>query len=252
MLLPFGSNAKIDSQKASSEPLITTSVEKNQRINSIENALERSKMPRFLKKYVKKRLYTEGGLNKSPKGISASAQRFFTTLLLVLAGVLLVYWLQGTLALLFAVIGIVSYWRNRDRIADWQRRRYERLYNNPEVATTTDSYARDSQGRTTSSLGHAANKWTRRALTRFIIGVGLTFLVLVISILTLFTSGAGTIIFLKIMTLIGFIFTLISVVNAFQAIIDGEPQSVWGWLVLLLGIPFLLTLLAILAFAFGG
>jgi ABC-type multidrug transport system fused ATPase/permease subunit len=259
-LLPLGSNAKIDSQKAAQEPFANPAFAKEQRHFPTANPLDRLKMPKIMRKIIEKRLkkgiYTEGSPKKSSGPKSWFWQRFFSILILIVAAVLLVYWLQGTIGLAIAAIGIGSYWTNRGRIEEWQRRRKERMY---EEAETRQAYSenptdksRDSQGRTTDSLGHVANKWTRRAISRFLTGLGLSFLTIIIGVLTIFSTVSSALsIFLSVLVLVGFGFTLVGVVNAIQGIVSNEPQSVWSWLVVILGIPFLLTLLLAVALAFA-
>jgi succinate dehydrogenase hydrophobic anchor subunit len=256
LLLPLGSNAKIDSQKAAQEPFASPVFAQEQRHFPTANLLDRFKLPKKLKKYLQKRLYTEGSPKKEKGAKSWFWQRLFSILMLLVAGVLLVYWLQGTIGLAIAAIGIGSYWANRDRIEDWQRRRKERMYYQAQMETPSDSYsnsgvkARDSQGRTTDSLGHAANKWTRRAVYRFLTGMGLSFLTIIIAFLSIFSTVSGALsIFLSLLLVLGFLFTLVGIVNAIQGIVSDEPQNVWSWLVVILGLPFLLTLLLVLALA---
>jgi hypothetical protein len=244
LILPVGTNAKIDTQKAQPVLFENTPISKNQGIAEAAKKIESVRMPRFLKKIILKRLYTEGSLKKTEKQKSTIGGKIFTAILLIIAAVLLVYWLQGTIGLLLATLGIGAYLRNRGNIADWERRRYERL-NAPEVVAKKNE--RDAKGNASTSLSHSSNRFTRRALTRFLIGVGLAFLALIMLILSLFSeisAIAGILIVLTFIT--GTIFTLVSVVNAFTAITNQEPQSGWAWLVVVFGILGALSFLSLI------
>jgi hypothetical protein len=249
LFLPIGSDAKIDSQNATAAPLTNPVFAKDQRHFPTANPLDRLKMPKILRKFIEKRLHTEGSYKPETQKKNTLAARIFSALLLIVAGALLVYWLQGTIGLLIATLGIVSYWRNRDRIADWERRRKQRIYDSEMAETERKKSGKNSNSDATNSLSHPANKWTRRALTRFLIGIGLTFIGLIVLIAS-FVAGSDAIAILTlILAIAGFLSVIVSVFNALQAVVTNEPQSGWSWVVLLLGIPFILSLL--LLFSLG-
>jgi hypothetical protein len=249
LCLPMGSDAKIDSQNAPPAPLGNPVFAKDQRHFPTAHPLDRLRMPTkwrdFIEKKLQKRLYTEGSPDPQKKKKNPIWTKIFTIFMLVIAGALLVYWLQGTLGLLFATLGIASFWRNRDRINAWERRRQERIY-------AYKSEARD--GRVGESLSHVSNKFTRRAITRFLSGMGLTFLGFILILATLFSSNVGAAlgILITLMVIAGYIFTIVGVVNGIQAISANEPQSAWAWLVVIFGIPTILSLLAILVALASG
>jgi hypothetical protein len=251
LFLPIGSDAKIDSKNAA--PLTNPVFVNEQRHFPTANPLDRFRMPKKLKNFIEKQAninrnptITEGANKKTSDKRKALWQRIFTVIFLVAAGVLLVYWLQGTIGLALAGLGIVSYWRNRDRIVDWERRRQERAY----AYERAPSKYKDYNGKSTDSLNHPANNWTRRALTRFLVGIGLTFLSVVFLILSILSSGGAIITLTAIMLIIGFVLIFTSLVNAIKAISIKEPQSAWAWIVVILGLPFILSLLLSLAVGF--
>jgi uncharacterized membrane protein HdeD (DUF308 family) len=248
LFLSIELDAKIDSQNASSAPLANPVFAEDQRHFPTANPLDRLKMPKklrqFIEKRLEKRLYTEGSSKPKAKKRNPIWGRIFTALLLIMAGALLVYWLQGTVGLLIATLGIASFWRNRDRIADWERRRQERIY-----AYQSESKEADANGRGSDSLNHISNRFTRRSITRFLVGMGLTFLGFILALATIFASSTASSaigILVVLMVLIGYIFTIVGVVNGVQAIVAKEPQSAWSWLVVIFGIPTILSLFAIL------
>jgi small-conductance mechanosensitive channel len=251
LFLPICSDAKIDSKNTT--PLANPIFANEQRHFPTANPLDRFRMPKKLRNFLEKQAsikkndtYTEGGNKKTNDKRKALWQRIFTVLLLVAAGVLLVYWLQGTIGLALAGLGIASYWRNKDRIIDWERRRQERVY----AYEKAPSKYKDYKGKSTDSLSHPANNWTRRALTRFLFGIGLTFLSIVFLVLSILSSGDAIIALTAIMLIIGFVLVFTSLVNAIKAISIKEPQSAWAWIVVILGLPFILSLLLSLALGF--
>jgi uncharacterized membrane protein HdeD (DUF308 family) len=253
---PIGSDANIDSQNAPPAALMNPVLAKNQRHFPTANPLDRLKMPKKMRGFIEKRLqkrfsqfsggqlmpYTEGSPKPETKKRNPLWGRIFTVLLLIMAGALLVYWLQGTIGLLIATLGITSFWRNRDRIADWERRRQERIYAYESAPRGTDA-----NGRGSDSLNHISNKFTRRSITRFLLGIGLSFLGFILVLLTLFANIAtAAAIFITLLVLVGYIFSLVGIINGIQAISAKEPQSAWAWLVVIFGIPVVLSLLGIL------
>jgi hypothetical protein len=251
LFLPIGSDAKIDSKNTA--PLANPIFVNEQRHFPTANPLDRFRMPKKLRNFLEKQAnikkndaYTEGGNKKTNDKRKAFWQRIFTVVLLVAAGVLLVYWLQGTIGLALAGLGIVGYWRNKDRIIDWERRRQERVY----AYERAPSKYKDYNGKSTNSLSHPANNWTRRALTRFLFGIGLTFLSIVFLVLSIINSGGAIVTLTAIMLIAGFVLVFTSLVNAIKAISMKEPQSAWAWIVVILGLPFILSLLFSIALGF--
>jgi hypothetical protein len=236
-LLPISLEAKIDTKNAPPSLWESTFSAEGVRRFPMAHPLDRF---RIFKKWKN----TEGGQKRAPKSKSTLASRIFTAIALVIAGVLLVYWLQGTIALLLATFGIVSYFRNRDRIAAWQRRREERR-NKPYVAEER----KDEKGNPikssagTDSLNHPANTWIRRGITRFIIGIGLVFSAIIVGIVgAIFGAGTAIGIFGLGLIIFGVLFTAVGVGNAIKSLAQKEPQSGWSWLVIVLGIPLVLAL----------
>jgi hypothetical protein len=251
LFLTIGSDAKIDSKNTA--PLANPIFANEQRHFPTANPLDRFRIPKILKNFLEKQAnisrnatITEGGNKKTTDKRKAIWQRIFTVILLVAAGVLLVYWLQGTIGLALAGLGIVSYLRNKDRIIDWERRRKERVY----AYEKAPSKYKDYNGKSTDSLSHPANNWTRRALTRFLFGIGLTFLSIIFLVISIISSGGAIITLTAIMAIIGFVLVFTSLVNAIKAISIKEPQSGWAWVVVILGLPFVLSLLLSLAIGF--
>jgi hypothetical protein len=243
LCLPMGSEANIASKRT---PLTNPAVVEQQSSGQTVSVFERLKILKNLKNTLAKRLYTEGGkpLQKAKK--STLAQRIFKALLLIVVGILLIYWLQGTIGLALVTGGSLAYWLNRDRIAEAQRRQKERLYAYDQEGKKSYKYKGDN------SLSSPANKWTRRALSRFLIGLGLTFLSIIFFIVALISSVSETIAILAVgLFLVGYGFTISSFINAVRALIEKEPQSAWAWLVVLLALPFLFTLLLSIIFGFG-
>jgi Flp pilus assembly protein TadB len=244
LCLPIGSEANIASRKT--YLLSNPAVVEQQSNGQIVSVFERIRIFKKLKNTLQKRVYTEGGAKPKEDKKNTLARRIFKILLLVAAGVLLIYWLQGTIALAILTGGGIAYWLNRDRIAERQRLKRERMYAYEQEAKRTN------KDRATDSMSHPANRWTRRALTRFLIGVGLVFLGIIAAFLSfaIATSEAFAI-FGAGLFILGYGFTLTSFFNAIKALTVKEPQSAWAWIPVILGLPFILSLLAILALGFG-
>jgi hypothetical protein len=245
LLLPIGSAAKIDTQNTPSEAVSPTLFAKKQGNVSTINPFERFKL-------FKNRQNTEGGYKKEVNKKNALAKRIFTILLLVVIGVLLIYYLQGTIGLSLVTLGIFSYWRNRHRLNDWERHRYERIHE-PDIPSNKGTNKERNQdvvthpsdiGKSKSSLSHSANKLTRRALTRFFIGLGM----LTVGLIALFVNAlatGGSLTFAILIFLLGYVLSVMGYVNAIQALIAKEPQSALAWLVIIFGLPIVFSL-------FGG
>jgi uncharacterized membrane protein len=250
LCLPIGSEANIASKRATS--LTNSTVIEQQGSGQTVSIFERIRLLKKIKNTLPKRFYTdlsrynrEGAkLEKDKK--NTLARRIFKAFLLVAAAVLLIYWLQGTIGLALITGGGIAYWLNRDRIAERQRRNRERMY----------AYDREGkktyQGKATDSLSHPANRWTKRALSRFLIGVGLTFLGIIFIIVSLVSGLSEAIAILAVgLFVVGYGFTITGFFNAIRALATKEPQSAWAWVVVLLGLPFILSLLVSLLLGFG-
>jgi hypothetical protein len=251
LCLPIGSEANIASKRSILLP--NPAVVEQQGNGQTVSIFERIRLLKKLKNTLPKRLYTdlsrynrEGGAKPEKSKKNTLARRIFKILLLVAAGVLLIYWLQGTIGLALVTGGSLAYWLNRDRIAESQRRNRERMYAYDKEGKKT------YKGKATDSMSHPANKWTRRALSRFLIGVGMTFLGLIFVIVSLVSGLSEAIaIFAFALLLVGYGFTVTSFFNAVKALTTKEPQSAWAWIVVLLGLPFILSFLLSLLLGFG-
>jgi hypothetical protein len=244
LCLPIGSEANIASKR--SILLSNPAVVEQQSSRQMVSIFERSSLLKKLKNTLPKRLYTEGVAKPEKAKKNTLARRIFKILLLVAAGILLIYWLQGTIGLALVTGGSLAYWLNRDRIAESQRRNRERMYAYDKEGKKT------YKGKATDSLSHPANKWTKRALSRFLIGVGMSFLGLIFFIVALISGLSEALaIFAFAVLLVGYGFTVTSFFNAIKALTIKEPQSAWAWIVVLLGLPFILSLLLSVLLGFG-
>ena len=238
-VLPIGLNGKIDSKKAPTTLSANPVFVEAPRHFPTANPLDRLKMPKFVRKFIEKRLHTEGSLKKETAPKNTFWGRVFTIFLLAIAAVLLVYFLQGTIGLGLATLAIVSYWRNRNRIAAWERRQKERL----DGYATTESGEKIYKNDKNSPLKNGTNKWTNRAVKRFLWGVSLIFLTFILALSAIFIDVSAVVGTIFILTFfVGYGFTIASVVNALQAINAKEPQSGWAWLIVAFGIPLILVI----------
>jgi hypothetical protein len=251
LCLPIGTEANIASKRAIL--LETPTVAEQQNSGQTVSVFERVRLFKKLKNTLPKRLYTdlsrynrEGGAKPENYKKNTLARRIFKIFLLVAAAVLLIYWLQGTIALAFLTGGGIAYWLNRDRIAERQRRNRERMYAYDQEGKKT------YKSKATDSMSHPANKWTRRALSRFLIGVGLVFLSIIALVVAFaVASSEAFAIFAVGLVVLGFSFVLTGFFNAIKALVTKEPQSAWAWIVLILGLPFILSLLLSLLLGLG-
>lgn len=256
--LPIGSEANIAAKRAvllGNQTVVES--QNSAQTASVFEHIRILKNLKNLKNTLPKRLYTdlsryhnrEGGTKPDTNKKNTLARRIFKILLLIAAGVLLIYWLQGTIGLALVTGGGIAYWLNRDRIAEAQRRNRERRYAYEQENKNT------YKDRATDSFNHPANKWTHRALKRFLIGIGLTFLGLIFVILSFIASISSSIgalaIFAIGLSIIGYGFTVVGFFNAIKALVAKEPQSAWAWIVVILGSPFILSLLFTLLLGFG-
>ena len=90
-----------------------------------------------------------------------------------------------------------------------------------------------------------ANKWTRRAINRFLIGT-VGFVVGIVALLLGVLSGGAAPTLAILILSVGYLFSLVGFVNAIQAISAKEPQKYLAWLVVILGLPVVLTLFSLL------
>jgi hypothetical protein len=279
LLLPIGSAAKIDTQNTPPEAVLPAVFAKKQGSFSTKNLFERFRLFNKVKSALNmsehidsqrlfqngtpnvefqnpksefRNRYTEGGDKKAVTPKNTLAKRIFTILLFAAIGVLIVYYLQGTIWLALVGGGLFAYWRNRNRLTDWERRRYERI-NAPDMPSNKGTNKERNQdvvsqpsdiGKSKSSLSHSANKLTRRALIRFFVGLGLAIIGLVAVLINSFSSS-GSITLSIIVFLVGYILAILGYVNAIQALVAKEPQSALAWLVIIFGLP-------VVFFLFGG
>lgn len=229
LFLPSAVNANIDAPKSAITPSTYPVFAKERRHFPVANPLDRFRI-------FKKTAITEGDKKTDKSKKEARVKRIFSIIALVIAGLALIYFLQGTIWLTVFGVGIFAYLRNRNRIKDWERERYERMQN-PDVV-----YKTDALGRKKVPLSHPSNKWTRRAINRFVIGltapvVGAVFLILgFIGTDALILIGGGLII-------LGVLFLLVSIVNSAQAIKAKEPRSKSAKAILIIGLLFILRYL---------
>ena len=271
--LPIGSNANIAVPKAQTNRLVIASAAhsattpraasnasisaKDRRHFPSENSLERfgivEKNENLLgksKKMRKKRFFTEGVSDADNEKKTARRRRIFSIILAVITGLLLIYFLQGTIWLSVLTLGIVSYFVNRNKINDWERRRYERMQNPDVTADTIEEIAEDgSVYKKKIPLSHPLNKWTRRAVNRFAIGLIAPSIGGILLLLGLFGGGSLAVVG-GLLVAIGVGFLIVSIVNAFQAVQAKEPRRKYAVVVLVVGLLFLLQYL--LGFAASG
>ena len=245
--LPMVSNANIAAPKAKTAHSATAIWAKDRRHFPAENSLERFgivEKKRFpLKKGQKNRKnrpFTEGDTDADKAKKAARRRRIFSIILAVIAGVLLVSFLQGTIWLGILTLGIVSYFVNRNKINEWEQRRYERLQNPDVRADSIEEIDEDGTViRKKIPLSHPSNKWTRRAVSRFAVGlIAPTVGGIVLLLGALGSNGLATVGILLVAVGVGFL--LVSVVNAIQAIRDKEPRRKYAKLVLVVGLLFIL------------
>lgn len=256
--LPMVSNANIDAPKAVTPSSADAILAQDRRHFPTANPLDhfvalKNLVFSSLKKVKNGAKYknTEGGDDDAKTKKDARRRRIFSIIAAVIIGVLLIYFLQGSIWLTVVTLGIFSYFSNRNKINDWERRRYERLQN-PNVVEETEpeiegetAADRQKRARRDLPLSHVANKWTRRAINRFLIGT-IGFIVGIIA-LVLGTVSGGTFPTLALLILtVGYLFSLVGFVNAIQAISAKEPKKDLAWLIVILGLPVVLTLFSLL------
>lgn len=257
LLLPMGSNANIATPKAKTLPKAAAIWANDRRHFPLENSLERfgikEKEQLLLEKSQKKRkkwFFTEGASDVDKDKKVARRRRIFSIIAAVIVGIALVYFLQGTIWLGILTLGIVGYFVNRNKINEWEQRRYERMQNPDVRADTVEEIDEDGTViRKKIPLSHPSNKWTRRAVNRFVVGLIAPSIGGILLLLGAFGSnGLATVGILLVGVGVGFL--LVSVVNAIQAIRDKEPRRKYAKLVLIVGLLFILQYL--LPFLAGG
>jgi hypothetical protein len=92
-----------------------------------------------------------------------------------------------------------------------------------------------------SSLQHPDNKWTRRAIDRFLIGIGIFALGVVLLLLSLIAEAVLTLALLTLLA--GYLTSLVGFINALQALFAKEPESGWAWFIVILGLPAAIVIL---------
>lgn len=256
--LPMGLNANIDAPRAVSAPSTNTILTQERRhfptANPLDNFISLKKLVFASFKKVKngaKYKNTEGPDDDAKTKKDARRRRIFSIIAAVIIGVALVYFLQGSIWLSVVGLGIFSYFRNRNKINDWERRRYERMQQpdvveetGPEIEGETAA-ERQKRARRDLPLSHVANKWTRRAINRFLIGT-VGFVVGIVALLLGIASGGAFPTLAILILSVGYLFSLVGFVNAIQAISAKEPQKDLAWLVVILGLPVVLTLFSLL------
>jgi hypothetical protein len=250
LLLPMGSNANIVTPKAKTMPKATAIWATDRRHFPAENSLDRfgisKKEQLLLKKVQKKRkkwFFTEGVSDADTDKKTARRRRIFSIIAAVVGGLALIYFLQGTIWLSLAALAILGYFRNRNKIAEWERQRYERMQN-PDVAADTIEET-DEDGNVITKripLSHPLNKWTRRAVNRFVIGLLAPTIGGLLLIVGLFGSGGFTFVG-TLLVIVGAGFLLLSIINAFQAIQNKEPRRKYAVVVIVIGLLFFLQYL---------
>lgn len=250
LLLPMGSNANIATPKANTSPKATAIWANDRRHFPAENSLDHFgiiERKQFSlgksKKKRKNRFFTEGVSDANNDKKTARRRRIFSIIAAVIGGLALIYFLQGTIWLGVAGLAIVGYFRNRNKINEWERQRYERMQN-PDVRADTIEEIDDEGNVITKRipLSHPLNKWTRRAVNRFVIGLLAPTIGGLLLLVGLFGSGGFTFIG-TLLVIVGVGFLLVSIINAFQAIQNKEPRRKYAVVVLVIGLLFLLQYL---------
>jgi hypothetical protein len=254
--LPMGSNANIAAPKAKTTASATAIWAGERRHFPKVNPLDRFRilekwqyLPKKGQKIAKNRVFTEGGDDDAKAKKSARRRRIFYIILAIIAGILLISLLQGSIWLSVVTLGIVSYFTNRNKISEWERRRYERQQN-PDVAADTVEELDDDGNiiKKKIPLSHPSNKWTRRAVNRFVIGLIAPTIGGIFALLGIF--GSNGLVFLGLgLVAVGAGFLLVSIVNAFQALNAKEPRRKYAKLILIVGL--LLIMQYVLPFVFG-
>ena len=246
LLFPFGSNANADSKTATTSALANAEVAKAYRHFPKANPLDRFRIVKQSSPTLENRPNTEGSSDPENSVKKTRSKRFWRIFGLIVGGLALIYWLQGTIWLAIVTSAIVLYVVNRKKIQQWDRDRYARLQSVDDA-----SFDKDSDGKPIYPLSHPANKWTRRAINRFAIGavlggIGLLFVLLGV-ILGGSTSTIGGLLLLGLIALgVGYGFSIVSFLNACQAVANKEPKKFFAWLIIVLSLPSIIGLLGLL------
>ena len=255
LFLPMGLNANIAAPKSKIAAATIAIWTAERRHFPTANPLDRFKIlekwqhsPKKGQKIGKNRVFTEGASDADKERRAARRKRIFAIIAAVIVGVALVYFLQGSIWLSVVGLGIFGYFRNRNKIAEWERRRYERQQADNVAADSMEET--DDEGNLIKRklpLSHPSNKWTRRAVNRFVVGL-VAPNVGVIFILLGFLGGDVLGVLGGLMVVLGLGFLIVSMVNAFQAIKDKEPRRGYAKAIIVIGLlvllPYLLSLVA--------
>ena len=245
LLFPIGSNANVHSKTATKSALANAEVAKTYRHFPKANPLDRFRIVKQSGPTLENRKNTEGSSDTEDSVKKARSKRFWRIFGAIVGGLALIYWLQGTIWLAIATLAILLYATNRKRIGDWERDRYARM----QSQTTDDKWLdKDSNGKPIYTLSHSANKWTRRAINRFAMGVifgGLGLILLLLGILAV-DSIAVLLIFGAVAVGAGYISVIISFFNACKAVADKEPKQSLAWLVITLSLLIISPILGVL------
>jgi uncharacterized membrane protein HdeD (DUF308 family) len=226
LFLPINSEANIDAKIGAMTPSASPSFSQPQRHFPRENSTEHLGYFKKWARFFENQQNTEGSPKTEKSLKQARWKWFFRILICVIAGLALIYFLQGKFLLALITFALIAYWRNQNKIKNWQQHR-------------DSAYKR--RGVDNSSLQHPDNKWTRRAIDRFLIGIGIFALGVILLLLSL---AAEAVLTLALLTLLaGYLTSLVGFFNAIQALIVKEPQSDWAWLVVLLGLPAAIVIL---------
>ena len=241
-LYPLGADANVDSQTAVNSASANAAVAKTYRHFPKANPLDRFRILKNTGLTLEKRPNTEGSSDPDKSVKKARFKRFWRIFGLVVGSLALVYFLQGTIWLALATLAIGLYFFNRKKIEQWDRDRYARAQ-----SVDDGSLDKDSKGNPIYPLNHPANKWTRRAINRFAIGLVLGGIGIVFALLGFIFGGGSSLGGLAIFGLlalgVGYGFSIVGFFNACQAVANKEPKQSFAWLIIILSLPVVISLL---------
>jgi hypothetical protein len=236
LFLPINSEANIDSETAVSMPSANSVFNQTSRHFPKENSTEHLGFFKKWAKFFEKTQNTEGASDAEKSLKQARLKRILSIAVPIILGIVLIYFLQGSIWLTIVSVGIWAYWRNRKKITIWEKERYERIENPKPVEK------KETEKETTKPLkvplSDASNKWTRRAVNRFLYGL--------ISVsggglfVALGSLSGGTLTLGILALILGSVLLLISILNAAQAIQNQEPRKKTAKAILVIGILLLL------------
>ena len=241
-LYPLGSGANVDSKTATHSASANAKIAKTYRRFPKENPLDRFRILKNTGPTLGNRPNTEGSFDPDKSVKKARSRRFWRIFGLIVGGLALIYWLQGTIGLALVALAIGLYFFNRKKIEQWDRDRYARAQ-----SVDDGSLDKDSKGNPIYPLNHPANKWTRRAINRFAIGLVLGGIGIVFALLGFIFGGGSSLGGLAIFGLlalgVGYGFSIVGFFNACQAVANKEPKHFFAWLIILLSLPVIISLL---------